>query len=605
MLKWSSLEDWGSGNVRVALDYVARRGDGATAGGYSTSQSFSAAESMTGATRSWTVGSLGDPWWAMDGLSSVSRIRVYKVVDGVEVLVSDSTGDLLQTATLSWQKSPVEGTQVDLYYRAANPAQPSAQWNTSDGSWTKLSTGTGIETRGSRYWVDLGSVPAGQYNYVLVYKRPGETQAYAQGTGTFAVASTTAVGATQIAGFVEEPGLDLVSTGSASFGTSLTTNWEGSNSVTLKWSSLRDWGSGNVRVALDYVARRGDGATAGGYSTSQTFSATDAMTGATLSWTVGSPGDPWWAMDGLSSVSRIRVYKVVDGVEVLLHDSSVGDRIQPERLILRGNTAGLSAVEVRDEQGSLLGTRATALLGNGVYAVDVSDLARGRYTFTPVVNGTAAAYRQGFEVRGSVAVGKPVIQEHGTYVDLVGTGSASYGTSLTTDWEGSNCVTLRWTVGSPWDPWWAMDGLSSVSLIRVYKVVDGVEVLMADSTCDAYTPRLELSNLPAAASIVTLEYRKAGSTDPFLLKSTTQIGTGWFSASYDDVPVGAYEYRLTVRDAANNPLDLTSVGGNAQGQISGSIEIRRGGQDLPDSPGNVVTVAKTIASYNAFGEVTA
>src|SRR5712691_647079 len=590
MLKWSSLEDWGSGNVRVALDYVARRGDGATAGGYSTSQSFSAAESMTGATLSWTVGSLGDPWWAMDGLSSVSRIRVYKVVDGVEVLVSDSTGDLLQTATLSWQKSPVEGTQVDLYYRAANPAQPSAQWNTSDGSWTKLSTGTGIETRGSRYWVDLGSVPAGQFNYVLVYKRPGETQAYAQGTGTFAVASTTAVGATQIAGFVEEPGLDLVSTGSASFGTSLTTNWEGSNSVTLKWSSLRDWGSGNVRVALDYVARRGDGATAGGYSTSQTFSATDAMTGATLSWTVGSPGDPWWAMDGLSSVSRIRVYKVVDGVEVLLHDSSVGDRIQPERLILRGNTAGLSAVEVRDEQGSLLGTRATALLGNGVYAVDVSDLARGRYTFTPVVNGTAAAYRQGFEVRGSGAVGKPVIQEHGTYVDLVGTGSASFGTSLTTNWEGSNSVTLKWsslqdwgsgnvrvaldyvarrgdgataggystsqsfsaaesmtgatlswTVGSLGDPWWAMDGLSSVSRIRVYKVVDGVEVLMADSTGDAYTPRLELSNLPAAASIVTLEYRKAGSTDPFLLKSTTQIGTGWFSASYDDVPVGAYE----------------------------------------------------------------
>src|SRR5712691_917408 len=213
----------------------------------------------------------------------------------------------------------------------------------------------------------------------------------------------------------------------------------------LKWSSLEDWGSGNVRVALDYVARRGDGATAGGYSTSQSFSAAESMTGATLSWTVGSLGDPWWAMDGLSSVSRI----------------------------------------------------------------------------------------------------------------------------------------------------------------RVYKVVDGVEVLMADSTGDAYTPRLELSNLPAAASIVTLEYRKAGSTDPFLLKSTTQIGTGWFSASYDDVPVGAYEYRLTVRDAANNPLDLTSVGGNAQGQISGSIEIRRGGQDLPDSPGNVVTVAKTIASYNAFGEVTA
>src|SRR5438552_3080930 len=122
-LKWSSLENWGSGNVKVTVDYVARNGSGATTA-TSRSQTLSAVEGMTGAAVSWT----GVNWAEYAGLQSVSRIRVWKVVDGADVLVQDSAGDQLQTATLSWQKSPVEGTQVELYYRTANPAQSSTQW---------------------------------------------------------------------------------------------------------------------------------------------------------------------------------------------------------------------------------------------------------------------------------------------------------------------------------------------------------------------------------------------------------------------------------------------------------------------------------------------
>ena len=86
-----------------------------------------------------------------------------------------------------------------------------------------------------------------------------------------------------------------------------------------------------------------------------------------------------------------------------------------------------------------------------MFAVDVSDLARGRYAFTPTVSGTAAAYRQAFEVRGSGAAGKPVIQESAAYLDLASTASAqwvAYGYGNI--WSGNSSINLNWSSLEDW-----------------------------------------------------------------------------------------------------------------------------------------------------------
>ena len=82
-------------------------------------------------------------------------------------------------------------------------------------------------------------------------------------------------------------------------------------------------------------------------------------------------------------------------------------------------------------------------LGGGAYGVDVSDLARGRYTFTPVIGGTAAAYRQGFEVHGSQnAAARPVVQEGSSFIDI-GPLSATSSTSAAVDLKWSSLAQKR------------------------------------------------------------------------------------------------------------------------------------------------------------------
>jgi YD repeat-containing protein len=64
----------------------------------------------------------------------------------------------------------------------------------------------------------------------------------------------------------------------------------------------------------------------------------------------------------------------------------------------------------------------------------------------------------------------------------------------------------------------------------------------------------------------------------------SKLGTGWFGLSYDDIANGDYEYRLTVKDSAGQLLNLTALGGTAQGLIAGAFTVLRGGQSIVGAP---------------------
>src|SRR5262249_55302202 len=85
-------------------------------------------------------------------------------------------------------------------------------------------------------------------------------------------------------------------------------------------------------------------------------------------------------------------------------------------------------------------------------------------------------------------------------------------------------------------------------------------------------------NLPASAASVVLQYRPSGNTRPYLSRVLNPAGAGEFSASYDDIANGSYDYILTVVNSAGAPVDLTAVGGTAAGTLSGTVKVRRGGE---------------------------
>jgi YD repeat-containing protein len=124
-----------------------------------------------------------------------------------------------------------------------------------------------------------------------------------------------------------------------------------------------------------------------------------------------------------------------------------------------------------------------------------------------------------------------------------------------------------------------------------------VELLLHDTAQSSYQYQLVISSVPTNLASLTLEYRCADTTDTFQIKSTTKRAAGWFSASYDDVPIGVYEYRL--RDGNGNLIDLGA------GQTSKVLEIRRGGQSLvPANPPVTTTYTPVIAqTLDRWGNV--
>ncbi|HXH13745.1 MAG TPA: hypothetical protein VNP04_28740, partial [Alphaproteobacteria bacterium] len=76
------------------------------------------------------------------------------------------------------------------------------------------------------------------------------------------------------------------------------------------------------------------------------------------------------------------------------------------------------------------------------------------------------------------------------------------------------------------------------------------------------------------------------------------VADGYFTAGYDNIANGAYDYILTARDGA----------GNVIGTYTGVVEIRRGGQSLPaiaGSPAPDALIPLTTFRHDVFGNVLA
>src|SRR5581483_2474206 len=177
--------------------------------------------------------------------------------------------------------------------------------------------------------------------------------------------------------------------------------WNGANAVSLSWSPMDDLGTGNIHVRINYLTNQFSGTDLVGTgihtSVDNVFSAS-ASTGATVTWT-----DAQGPYAGIASIDSVQVWKVVNGQEVLVVDSA-SSYVQSDRLLVRGNTGGLTGINVAG-----VGTLAATALGAGVYSVSLAGLNRGTYSFTAV--GTASAVGGTFDVLHSPAAGNAGLQE--------------------------------------------------------------------------------------------------------------------------------------------------------------------------------------------------
>ena len=618
-LSWSDLSVWGSGSARVVVNYTNSFGTKTA-----LTRNLSQAEAAHGAT---VVFETPTSSFIIGGVASVNSVQLQKFINGTWVTVIDSTADTVRDSIMVWERPAVEGTQVVLRYRAQG----------STGAW---STAT-VNTLGERCWVDLSALPADRYEYVLSYTRPGESKAYAEGSGVIAVARGASTNSSNVVAEIVTPYLDIgplesvvntITTGESGY--------EGataSRKVELAWSNLGAWGNEAARVVVDYTYSYITGPKTA--SLTQNLTAAEAAHGITVALAANT-----------TAITSVKLQKLIGGSWVTVIDGA-SDVARPAQLVLRGKTAGLSAVEVRDASNTLVGTYSLAngklkAFAAGVYVVDVSALAAGTYSYKPV--GTASLVAGSF-VREAGAASRVQVGEKILSLDIGPLESVV--TSVTSGSEGGYAgstsarrLELAWSDLASWGNGDARvvvnyaypsllssnnasltqtlsaaeaahgtiltfgSNVTGINSVQVQKYINGAWVTLIDSAADTTSNRLEIAGLPAAAASVQLEYRPKGESGPYVAKPeavVSKLGTGWFALSYDDIANGEYEYRLTVKDSAGNPLNLSALGGNAQGQVSGVFSVLRGGQGVPSVAAGSVSIVTPLTRFenDIFGNV--
>ncbi|MBI2308441.1 MAG: LysM peptidoglycan-binding domain-containing protein [Rhodocyclales bacterium] len=290
---------------------------------------------------------------------------------------------------LSFNRSEATGTVATLRYRVKG----------STGAWVAAS----LAIVGNTYTADLPASNTERYEYELAYTRNGEAQAYAVGTGDVSIYGTTAAGTVNAVAGVVRDNLEKIDVSSAYAETvgdgesGYWNQWAGSNSVSLTWSSLDGWGVGDVRVRVEYVTGNLNGG--GGVATAREFSFANAVSlkGVQVGWSDGTTD----TYGGISSVTSVKVWKRVNGQEVLVHSGGTGG--SGNRLVLQGNTAGVTGISIVG-----IGTRSVTALPGGAFSVAIDDLPRGVYGYTLVGSSAAGG---SFEIKDSSVAGTPVVQE--------------------------------------------------------------------------------------------------------------------------------------------------------------------------------------------------
>jgi YD repeat-containing protein len=319
------------------------------------------------------------------------------------------------TVSINFAKNNPAGTTVAFQYKSPE-----------ESAW-RPAVALQVSADGATYTGVLsGLTTSGHYVYQITYTRNGDSTPYATGTGDLNVLGPSSVASANIAAVVEQPALTFSQTNSAGMVTQYVDNGEGgydpntywntTNTVALSWSSLNSLGNGAVRVHINYTTylyqANSDGE--GGYGTpyivgsasafqDHTYTnAADVATGVNYSWGEGLPAASNFSA-GIASISSVQVYKVVDGQEILVFNSASNLTQQPDRLLIRGKTAGLTSINVGGT------TLAANSLGAGVYSVSLASLSRGTYSFT--TNGTATQFSGTFEVTHSSTTTHAGVQE--------------------------------------------------------------------------------------------------------------------------------------------------------------------------------------------------
>ncbi len=638
-MSWSDLNVWGTGASRVLTSY--NYGDAGYPNPRTITTNLTDAEASHGARVT-----LQDP----SNILGLTRVQVQKQLGGQWVNVFDSLNDTANKNILSWPVAAVTGTEVRIYFRPIDPANPydatdPSSWDVTDGSWSQLNNLAigGVNTLGGRYWVDMSTQLADQYEYKLVYTRPGETQSYADGHGTFMLHHGATGSSSHVVGWVDDLWLDVGAiehdTGGVDDGYGLVSGGINTGAyVDLSFSDLSVWGPGPSRVLTTYIDRVRN------YDPSNnqlTYTDVPAYITTDLTEAEAAHGVRIDLNRNAKSISSIQVQKYLNGQWINIFNNA-NDVYQPARLLLRGNAGQLttSGVMIMDSTGSTvntysLGNGGLTHLGNGLYAVSLTGFAPGDYSYRAtggVVSGT-------FTVDGIGGASQAQVVERdawldisavqhdlggnndgygqvssgintGAYVDLSFSDLRVWGSGpsrvLTTyidrvrNYDPSNnqltytdvpaYITTDLTEAE------AAHGVridlnrnaKSISGIQVQKQLGGQWVTVLDSANDLYSERLEFTNLSGSAQNVSFSYRPAGSSDPYLTKPATRLGSGWFSTNYADIPVGQYDYQLTV--------DGTVV-------RTDTIDIKHGGQTLVGTASNVVKFNRSDVKYNAFGEI--
>lgn len=542
--------------------------------------------------------------------------------------ISTSAGNSIAAALrfdngiLSFEKPAVAGTVATVRY---------ALLGTTDY------IAANIVDNGDHYEVALPGLVNDYYSYDLSFTRTGDTDPYATGTGVFTVTGQGSTGSQHVVGVTQEPVIALQSFSSArTVSDESGTYYTGTSSINISYSSLAELGEGDVIVTAYYSATN-----ANNQSTTSSVSKqlTETSTAATL--VIDSGNNNASSYKTITGVNRIVIQKYVGDQLITIHDTT-GDNVLPERLLLQGNTTGLTSINVTG-----VGNLAATAIGGGLYSVDISGLARGTYSFTPV--GTASTVAGSFEAKGSGG-GLAVQEGHHTYTqaitnpDVLSDESGSYFSGLGEITIGYNSlehygagnvrIVVNYTAKnangqttstSQSVSLSAADGLtgtvisigsstaatsynqvSAINHVYVYKVIDGAEVLIQDRTGNSTSGRLEISGIPASANSVTFEYRREGGiTSTYLTKTAGSLGNGFYGVGYDDLPVGRYVYRVTVLDLASNPVDLSAAGGGADGVFVGVVEITRGGDTaVPVNTGDTLVITPTVAQVvDRYGNV--
>ncbi|NIR95846.1 MAG: hypothetical protein GWO08_20095, partial [Gammaproteobacteria bacterium] len=151
---WDSLEEWGTSNIRVRLNYVAENGSGQTRN-ESRVQQFNAFDAERGASMVWSA-----PDGNSGGYYRVKSIRsatVEKYVNGAWVTVYSRQGATSGDASRLMFTGIPAGSSVEFEYRPA-----SAEALDPYQSKTASSIGTGW------YAVAYDDIPVGEYAYRVI-----------------------------------------------------------------------------------------------------------------------------------------------------------------------------------------------------------------------------------------------------------------------------------------------------------------------------------------------------------------------------------------------------------------------------------------------------